>query len=157
MKKILIENYRGFDIEFDVNSEKFQCVCTEENTKESTSFASVKKFIDEYRKTNQDFTPFWVQPNPLSPFSKDKNLKVIGIRKDGKYVAEDDKGNKEQIVNHNLSGYILLNHENDIYFNKLKEHDAKVEEEQNKNREIRNAIISQINIVTLKDYKKSLA
>lgn len=29
MSKILIETYRGFDIEFDTNCEKFQCVCTD--------------------------------------------------------------------------------------------------------------------------------
>jgi len=38
MSKILIENYRGFDIEFDTQYEKFQCIITEENTKESNSF-----------------------------------------------------------------------------------------------------------------------
>ena len=42
MSKILIENYRGFDIEFETSNEKFQCVCTEDDTKESNSFAAVK-------------------------------------------------------------------------------------------------------------------
>ena len=66
MSKILIENYRGFDIEFDTQYEKFQCVCTEEDSKESSSFAAIKKFIDEYKKQNADFKPFWVDPNPNS-------------------------------------------------------------------------------------------
>jgi hypothetical protein len=45
MSKILIETYRGFDIEFDTNCEKFQCICTEDNAKESTSFTAVKSLL----------------------------------------------------------------------------------------------------------------
>ena len=55
MSKILIETYKGFDIEFNIDCEKFQCICIDENTKESTSFAPVKRFIDEYIKANQGF------------------------------------------------------------------------------------------------------
>ena len=80
MSKILIETYRGFDIEFDTNCEKFQCICTEDNAKESTSFTAVKKFIDDYKKINQDFKPFLVESIPDS--YKTEKLKVIGVRKD---------------------------------------------------------------------------
>ena len=51
--KVAIENYRGFDIEFDTDHEKFQCIITDGEEKESRSFTAVKKFIDEYRKDNQ--------------------------------------------------------------------------------------------------------
>ena len=112
MSKILIETYRGFDIEFDTNCEKFQCICTEENAKESTSFTAVKKFVDDYKKTNQDFKPFWVEPTPER--YKSGKLKVIGVRKDGRFVAEDSKGNKGQISDYDLKDYMLLKSENEM-------------------------------------------
>lgn len=154
MSKILIETYRGFDIEFDTNCEKFQCICTEDNAKESTSFTAVKKFIDDYKKTNQDFKPFWVESIPDS--YKTEKLKVIGVRKDGRFVAENSKGDKIQISDYSLNDYMLLKPENEIAMNKLSELKAKEEQQRLENNKARKLIISEINIVTLKDYKKQL-
>ena len=154
MSKILIETYRGFDIEFDTNCEKFQCVCTEENVKESTSFAAVKKYVDDYKKANQDFKPFWIEPAPES--YKRCKFKVIGIRKDGRFVAENSQGEKIQISDYDINDYMLLKQENEIAMNKLSELKAKEEQQRVENNETRKLIISEINIVTLKDYKKQL-
>jgi hypothetical protein len=154
MSKILIETYRGFDIEFDTNCEKFQCICTEESAKESTSFTAVKKFVDDYKKTNQDFKPFWVEPIPER--YKNSKLKVIGVRKDGRFVAENSKGEKFQISDYDLNDYMLLKPENEIAINKLSELKVKEEQQRLENNETRKLIISEINIVTLKEYKKSL-
>ena len=154
MSKILIETYRGFDIEFNTNCEKFQCICTEENVKESTSFAAVKKYVDDYKKANQYFKPFWVEPAPER--YKSGKLKVIGIRKDGRFVAENSKGEKIQISDYDLNDYMLLKQENEMAMNKLSELKAKAEQQRVENNETRKLIISEINIVTLKDYKKQL-
>ena len=156
MSKILIETYRGFDIEFDTNCEKFQCICTEDNAKESTSFTAVKKFVDDYKKTNQDFKPFWVELIPGSYSYKTDKLKVIGVRKDGRFVAENSKGDKIQISDYSLNEYMLLKPENEIAMNKLSELKAKEEQQRLENNKARKLIISEINIVTLKDYKKQL-
>ena len=154
MSKILIETYRGFDIEFDTNCEKFQCICTEENVKESTSFAAVKKYVDDYKKANQDFKPFWIESVP-ERYKRGK-LKVIGVRKDGRFVAENSKGDKIQISDYDLNDYMLLKPENEMAMNKLSELKAKEEQQRLENNETRKLIISEINIVTLKDYKKQL-
>ena len=154
MSKILIENYRGFDIEFDTQHEKFQCICTEENAKESTSFTAVKKFVDDYKKTNHDFKPFWVEPTPDR--YKSRKLKVIGVRKDGRFVAENSNGDKFQISDYALNDYMLLKSENEMAMNKLSELKAKAEQQRVENNETRKLIISEINIITLKDYKKQL-
>ena len=154
MSKILIETYRGFDIEFDTNCEKFQCICTEENVKESISFATVKKYVDDYKKANQDFKPFWIEPVPER--YKSGKLKVIGVRKDGRFVAENSKGDKIQISDYDINNYMLLKPENEMAMNKLSELKAKEEQQRVENNETRKLIISEINIVTLKDYKKQL-
>ena len=154
MSKILIETYRGFDIEFDTNCGKFQCVCTEENAKESTSFTVLKKFVDAYKKTNKDFKPFLVKQTPDG--YKSETLKVIGIRKDGRFVAENSKGDKIQISDYGSSKYMLLKPENEMAMNKLSELRAKEEQQRAENNETRKLIISELNITTLEDYKKQL-
>lgn len=102
-KKILIENYRGFNIEFDVNYEKFQCETEDGHSKESQSFSAVKKFIDDFKKANQEFKEFWVEKNPEGFYGK--TLKIIGFRKDGRFVGENEKGDKEQISDHSLKDF----------------------------------------------------
>jgi hypothetical protein len=155
MSKILIENYRGFDIEFDVHYEKFQCECEDGKAKESQSFSAVKKFIDDFKKANQDFKPFYVETNPTNPYGG-KKLKVIGLRKDGRFIGEDEKGNKDQISDYHLKGFMILKPENEVFLNQLQDLKAKEEIQKAENKEIRDNIISKLNIVTLEDYKKSL-
>ena len=154
MSEILIETYGGFNIEFNTDSGKFQCICTDDDTKESTSFAAVKKFIDEYQKKNQDFKPFWIEPTPDG--YKSGKLKVIGIRKDGRFVAESSKGEKEQIPESNLKGYMIYKPENEDAVNKLSELRKLEEIQRLENNETRRRIISEINITTLKDCEESL-
>ena len=157
MSIILIENYRGFDIEFNTNTERFQCIATDEETKESSSFAAVKKFVDDYKRDNQAFNPFWIEANPNDyPYGNTNKLKVIGIRKDGRFVAENDKGVKEQISDYDTGRYMLVNPKNQDLINRLKELNEKEKIQREKTAFERTEIIKSMNIVTLKDYKKSI-
>jgi hypothetical protein len=154
MSKILIENYRGFDIMFDTNYEKFQCIITDENSKESVSFAAMKKFIDDYKKENQLFKPFWVEPIPGS-YKVDK-LKIIGIRKDERFVAEKGNGEKIQISDYELKDYMLIISENENALKLLQELNEKEKLQNIENSKNRKQIISTLNIITLNNYKNLL-
>ena len=157
MSKILIENYRGFDIEFDTRYEKFQCIITDDLTKESLSFKSIKSFVDEYMKNNQTFKPFYVLTNPESyRFNNVKRLKVIGVRKDGRLTAENEEGLKVQLGNYDISDFIIEKDKNEPLLLELNKHDADVKKQDEIDREKRKAIISKMDIVTLKDYKKQI-
>lgn len=156
MSIILIENYRGFDIEFNTANEKFQCIITDDAVKESVSFAATKKFIDDYRKTNQDFNPFWIESSPDSAFVKKGKLRVVGIRKDGRFVAEDANGNKIQIPDYNLNDYILVKPENQDLINRLDKLNEAAKIQRDKDAFERDKIIKSMNIVTLKDYRKQI-
>ena len=158
MSKILIETYRGFDIKFDTEYEKFQCIVTEENTKESSSFAAVKKFVDDYKKENQNFNPFFVEQTATTRYmySKKDTLKIIGIRKDGRFVAEKENGEKVQISDYDLKNYMLVKPENKKILKQLEELKAKEEKQTRENNEARAKIISTLNIITLEEYKDSL-
>ena len=152
---VLIEKYRGFDIEFNPVLEKFVCVLSDEHSKESISFSAIKKAIDDYKKSNQDFKPFWVEPNPIGRFTS-RRLKVIGVRKDGRFVAENENGGKEQISDYNLYDYILVDASNEEATIKLQELKAKEESQRLENNNARKEILSQMKIVTLGDFKESI-
>lgn len=156
MNKILIENYRGFDIEFDSDAEKFQCIITEDNTKESASFSAVKKFIDDYKKENIGFEPFWVVLTPSNRFSNARRLQIIGVRKDGRFVTQNEVGKKDQLSDYSLSDYMLDMPENKTILSALdeldKESNKQIIEMKNKKAEL----VSKLNIITLKEYKEQI-
>lgn len=155
MSKILIENYRGFDIEFDTNAEKFQCIVTEDNAKESVSFTAVKKFVDEYKKINQSFNPFWITPIPSSCGDKAKR-KIVGIRKDGRFVSEDTNGNKEQFSEYYEKDWMLVKPENETILSSLETIKSEFKEKETAYKAERDRLISTLNIVNLKDYKSQI-
>jgi hypothetical protein len=158
MEKVLITNYRGFDIEFDIDHEKFQCIITDELVKESLSFAAVRKFIDNYKRENQAFKPFDVEPIYIgyrAPYLPDK-LTILGIRKDSRFIAEDKNGKRIQMDDYDMKQWILVKPENDEPNRLLKE--LKVKED-SQDREInaeRKAILETFTVVSLKDYKETI-
>jgi len=155
--KITIENYRGFDIEFDTNCEKFQCIVSDDNTKESKSFSAVKKFIDGYKKDNQNFKPFYVVSSPKNRmYRKKERLKIIGIRKDGRFMAETKSGDKKQISNHELEDYILEVETNERYFILLEQFDAEQKAFNEEHKEKVKQVYNNMQLTTLKEHKQPL-
>ena len=153
---ITIENYRGFDIEFNTSSEKFLCIATEETTKESKSFSAVRKFVDEYKKTNQDFKPFYVEKIPERSYGRYKKVKVIGIRKDNSFVAEIENGEKFQIGDYDTKDYMLFNESNKPKLQLLDELEAEFEAYRKKYVANKKEVIDTMDIADLKEYKKTL-
>ena len=155
MADVLIENYRGFDISFSTHLSKFICAITSDMLKKSESYESIKKYIDEYKKTNQDFNPFYVIPNPSSYYGKGR-LKIIGIRKDGRFITEDENGKKNQLSDYSLNDYILERPENANALEQLMLLKQREEQQRLANKELKDKLISEMVIISLKDYKKSL-
>lgn len=151
--RITIENYRGFDIEFDTDQEKFICVVADESSKDSKSFSAVKKFIDDYKKDNQEFTPFWVEPKPTS-YQKDK-LMVIGLRKDDMFVAKKENGERVQISTYEESSYMLVKKENSESLDLLSKLEGQFQLQRDQYEKSKKEIISNIDIKTLKDWRAS--
>lgn len=156
MEKVLIEEYRGFDIYFDVSSELFQCVCTEESTKESKSFAAVKKFVDEYKKANSNFNPFWVSFLPWGFLHNDsmKTLKILGIRKDGVLVAEKTNGEKIRLDSWDIDQYIVPSRGDQVHLSHVEDLDKEEEELVVKLRARKAEVISKIKGPLLREYIK---
>lgn len=156
MENILIENYRGFDIEFNKDYEKFQCIITEDNTKESLSYSAIKKFIDEYKSDNNNFKPFWIERNFKTGNVNEKRIKIIGKRKDNRFIYENDMGEKQQMRDYYLDDYILVFPENESGRNQLIELEKEEERQRLERNEKRKQILSTMKIITLSELKKTL-
>lgn len=148
--KVEIENYRGWSISFDTEKENFYCHSEQWDRDENKkSYASTKKWIDDFIKENETFKPFFIETMPEF-YDSYKCVKLIGIRKDGRFIYEDEKGEKRQLSEYKENNYILYNSENDKYKIELKKVDAEIEKFRLKRNEIINKFVS----VELKEFKK---
>lgn len=118
---VKIEEYRGWDIYFNTDNETFCAQSFEYDRSETKkSFASAKKHIDDFIKENLEFKPIWIEV-PESIHRRRSKIKLIGIRKDGRFVYEDKDGNKEQLLGYDEKDYILCNEANNHTYGQLEE------------------------------------
>jgi hypothetical protein len=150
--KVEIEEYRGWTISFDTEQETFYCHSEQWDRDENRkSFAATKKWIDDFIKENQTFKPVWVEKKPNS-YGSYSRVKLIGIRKDGRFVYEDEKGDKKQLSEYDEKYYILYDERND----KIKEEAEKIASEIKLLRKKEEEILSSIVGISLSEYKKQL-
>jgi hypothetical protein len=147
--KILIENYRNWQIFFDTDSENFYADTDDQISKEKKSYAAAKKYIDDFIKENNEFKPIQVEMMPSIGSSK---ITLTRIRKDGAIVYEDIDGSKKQFSVYSEDSYFLVDPNNEVHFNKLNELSAKIKELQNQIKETENLVVK----VTVKEIKRNL-
>lgn len=149
--QVTIQNYRGIEIWFNTDKETFQCDI-DDSMSIKKSYSAIIKFIDDFRKDNQNFKSFWIETKPHRyDFGKSK-LKVVGIRKDGRFITEGEDGKKEQLSTYREDSYILVDPSNDSIKNTLIE----LENEQSELDKRRSDLISGMAVKTVKDYRKDL-
>ena len=119
--RVLIENYKSWEIYFDTDKEDFYTVSNEYDKQETKrSYASAKKYIDDYIKENNVFKPIKKKKMP-SMFSDGEVITLIGIRKDKAFMYEDKDGNKRQLSGYNESDYFIVDSKNDVHFKRIAE------------------------------------
>lgn len=98
---ILIDTYRGVEVFFNKEGETFYASVDDPElhwNRPKKTYASVLKTIDEYVKEHLKFVPFNVLFKGWScAGDKYEVRKITGIRKDGQFVYEDDKGVQRQL------------------------------------------------------------
>ncbi len=150
--KVEIENYRGWSIQFDTEKESFYCHSEQYDSDENKkTYSATKKWIDDFIKENQTFKPVWIEKKP-NGYGGYKKIKLIGIRKDGRFVFEDPNGNKRQLSDYEEKDYILYNSENEKY----KEEASKIDLELEALRLKRNDVLKNVSGVELVDYKNQI-
>ncbi len=113
-----IEDYRGWEISFNTEKETFYTVSDSyDKQQEKRSYASIKKYIDEFIKDNNEFKPFWIEKADYRGIFK---VKVIGIRKDNRFIYEDKKGEKQQLSEYNEKDWYLVNENNVPIYDSIK-------------------------------------
>lgn len=149
---VVIENYRGWSISFDTEKETF-CSHSEQLDRDENkkSYAATKKWIDDFIKENEVFEPVWIETKP-NQYNPAKRIKLIGIRKDGRFIYENEKGEKKQLSDYEEKDYILYNPKNDKYREEAKKIDVELEELRLK----RNAILNKVVGIELAEYKKQI-
>ena len=137
--KRLIDTYRKFPIYFDVDDEVFVCDAKEAHWRDadfykiSKSFSAVKKFVDEFIKDNSTFEPFIVRKSPAcnSGTSLPNEMKIVGIRKDNRFIYENAKGENMQISEWDEENFVLFNPEDDALYAKIAFLELRVDEARN--------------------------
>lgn len=149
--KVEVVIYRGWSISFDTEKETFYCHSEQWNKDENKkSFASTRKWIDDFIKENEVFKPIWVETKPKLYVVK--KIKLIGIRKDGRFIYEDDKGKKNQLSDYEEKNYILYDEENEKY----KIEASKIEKQIELLRLQIKEILEKVKGIELVDYKKQI-
>lgn len=112
---IQIEEYRGFTIYFNKEEDKFICDHDAADVQgKKASYSAVKKFVDDFIKENDTFNPVLLQKRERwgGGALQDDRAKLIGVRKDGRFVAEDEKGDKFQIGRYEMDQWVIFNEDN---------------------------------------------
>lgn len=150
--KVAIENYRGFEIEFDTEKEVFSAYSNQYDRQETKkSYSAALKHVDDFLKENQNFKPVWIEATPNN-YSSNRKIKLIGIRKDGRFIYEGKNGEKEQLSEYNEKGYILLDEANAPHWAEIASIQIEVDKLHAKLKEAR----SKVTGISLVDYKKTL-
>jgi hypothetical protein len=147
--KVLIENYRGWEITFCTENENFSAHSFHYDTENSKkSFAAIKKSIDDYIKDNEKFTPFFVQEMPHL-YNGKKEKKIVGIRKDGLFVYENGTS-KSTISTHEEGRCFLVDPENDGVFAQIADIQTQIVALEKQQKYLK----SLVKKVTLKEWKE---
>lgn len=126
--RVKIRDYRGFEIFFDTDKDQevFYCMSNSRDTETTKkSFSAIKKWIDDYIKANTEFKPTRVEYVGSGMFNKSKEVILIGIRKDGLFVYNDENGKKQTISKFDENDWVVYNPDNIP----LREGIAKLQEE----------------------------
>jgi hypothetical protein len=108
--EVLIENYRGVDVIFNTESQRFSFSFDEGKSHEKQSYSACKANIDKYLKDNQCFESITLRSD------RDWNctFKIVGIRKDNRFVMEYN-GVRSQYSDYNNPERLYLKSDDDIH------------------------------------------
>lgn len=145
----IIEVYRNYEIRFNTETESFVCDIDDSRSVKK-SYPALKKFIDEFIKENYEFKPFKVIGIPTS-YGREDTRKIIGIRKDNRFIYEDQKGKVSQFSDYELQNYMLIDDENKQNWVELKNIENEIDVLVSK----RTILQKQFKITTLESIKQN--
>lgn len=154
MSKVLLENYRGFEIMFETKAGIFLCEVSDTTMKEGSSFSAIKAAIDSHIKENGAFEPFWAESIP-SMYGRQKRILVVGIRKDSRFIIEES-GKKSQLSDYDLKDFIIVKEENKPIINEILRLGKERSDMNDMISQKVNKATSMLSVTTLKEVKDQL-
>lgn len=146
---VKIEDYRGWEISFDTDNETFVAYSNfYDSDVKKQSYASCKKYIDDFIKENTHFKPLIVSAYRRSETLQ--RIKIIGIRKDGKFISETPKG-KSSISGYDEKDYFIWD---DKYKPIIEEHQRLCKIADVAYKAARDYLDANLIVETLEDYRK---
>lgn len=126
--KVLIENYRGFEITFDTETNQFLAYSNEKDVEqEKRSYPATKKWIDDYVKENANFKRVLVCPVLGSYRMGEGKFTLTGIRKDSAFMAENAKGTF-QVSKYDEEKYCIWDKSHDDIKDKYDNYNKQIDE-----------------------------
>lgn len=153
MSRVHINTHKGFDIEFDINSQQFFATINkpEYHEKKKRSYQAAVNFINKHVEDNKEFQPFDLFKYINNWGGEDiEKVTIIGQREDGLYVYRNNKNRKVSISNYEEDSYFFYNEKNPPIFEAIK----KVTEEIRKLEEIKRTTKDKLILKSLKDFKE---
>lgn len=109
--RIFIENYKGFDIIFTTEAERFSFSVDDGSQTEKQSYSACKRNIDEFLKKNKPFKPFKARS-----FYDNKIINIIGITKDKRFVYKYLNDTKRRIPEYEEKDYVIYDENDDVIY-----------------------------------------
>lgn len=161
----IIENYRGFDIEFDVNSKSFYSMGDDmfagslnDYCEISNSIDDIRSAIDNFYIRNSSFNQFYVIKEPCQhgSINSRRQYLVIGVRENGVVIVKKDDGKNKGILPHQKDRFMLVKQCNDNLMNDIELIDdmqnCLIKSNSNKKDELYN----KLKITTLRQFNNSI-
>ncbi len=145
---VLIENYRGYDIMFDTERERFSFESDANKWGEKQSFAAAKKGVDD--------KPFKIVRNEDYSRQGIVILEVVGIRKDNRFTVKKPDGKIEQLSEYDERNYDVFDPKNESKYSEINEHELGTELILNERKRVGEQLRSKISAKNLREYKKSI-
>ena len=147
--RTIIENYRGVEIFFDTDNERFSFSFDDARWNEKQSYSAAKKKIDDFIKETHAFTPF-------KAISRgDNNLvvvDVVSVRKDGDYMIKDEKGNISKLGQYYEQEYVMYSPSDDKIFAEIAVCQIEIDNLKTRMQELKSPLLER---QSLKSMKKS--
>lgn len=139
--KVKLEDYRGFEMNFDIDDEVFYCMSSSSDTETTKkSYAALKKWVDDFIKENAQFKPIrLVRFN--TKFKDGGEIVLDGCRKDGRFTFKDKSGKTQQLSEYNETDWFLPNEANAPILKQIDELDNQIRALENKRKELDDSLM----------------
>ncbi len=143
--RIHIEEYRGWDIYFNTQTEEFYTISNEyEKQVNKKSFSAAKKYVDDFIKDNINFERVTVVDR------SGREIDLIGVRKDGAFMCIENGGEPKQFSKYDESSFFVKHETHSLVFEQVREIEKEKKRLDKQIQELRDGLIKTTTVSELR-------